>query len=157
MTVPDRRDAPAGLPAVVSTGRALAHVPVQLQEIAEAAGQDAALKLVENVGGSEVLIPRRAGPDHWLTGVVGPEAAEKICAHYRVTDADGREVGNVKIYVPLLGTSARDLLRQQVRDDVAAGMTVRAAARRARVSERTASRAVGELARAKDKRQGELF
>ena len=153
MTAHDRRDAPAGLPAVARTGTALAVVPVQLQEIAEAAGADAALKLVDAVGGSHIWIPRHAGSTHWLTAAVGAEAAEKICSHFRVTNADGREVGNVTLYVPLADTSARDAARRQVRDDVAAGMTVRDAARRAKVSERTAQRAVGRL---KDSRQGEL-
>lgn len=144
----------ASVPAVARTGSALAVVPVQLQEIAEAAGQAAAWAIVGAKGGSEIWIPLRAEPGHWLTELLGAEAAEKVCAHYRVTNADGHLTGNMRIYVPQAGTGLLDIARQQVCDDVAAGMSVREAARRARLSERTAHRALGKT---RDPRQGDLF
>ena len=155
MTTRDRLDAPAGLPAVARTGTALATVPAQLREIASVAGMDAALAIVRAKGGQEVWIPRHAEPDHWLAHVVGPEIAERICAHYCITDADGREVGNVRIYVPMAGAGLIASARQQIVDDVVERkMTVRDAARRAGLSERAAHRA---LAKIRDSRQGELF
>ena len=154
MTAPDRRDAPAGLPAVARTGTALATVPAQLREIAEAAGIEAALKILERNAGSEICIPLHAGPGHWLTGLVGAEAAEAICAHYRVTNADGREVGNVRVYVPQAGTSAVARAKAKLAEDLRSGVGAREAAVRAGLSERTARNI---LARMRDDRQGELF
>lgn len=151
----DRPDARAALPAVVRTGSALAAVPAQLREIAEAAGVEAALTILRLKAGQEIWIPLRADADHWLTRAVGPDLAERICAHFRVENADGREVGNVRIYVPLAGRGAMARAKRQLAEDLKAGrLSLREAAVRAGLSERTA-RAL--LARLRDTRQGELF
>lgn len=154
MTAADRQDVPAGLPAVVRTGTALATVPAQLWDIAEAAGTDAALAILKAHPGQEICIPLRAGKDHWLTREVGLEAARKICAHYRVRNADGREVGNVRVYVPQAGYGIVARAKQQLAEDLKGGVAVREAAARAGLSERTARKM---LARMRDDRQGELF
>ena len=155
MTTHDRRDTPAGLPAVVRTGSAVATVPAQLREIAKVAGTDAALAILRAKGGTEVWIPHHADPGHWLAQLVGLDMAERICAFYRTTNADGRTVGSVRIYVPMAGTGLIASARQQVVSDVVEhGLTVRQAAQRAGLSERAAHRAIGKT---RDTRQGELF
>ena len=154
MTTRDRLDAPAGLPAVARTGTALATVPAQLREIAEAGGTDAAMAILDAYAGSEIRIPLRAGPSSWLTKTVGAEVAERICAHFRVRNADGREVGDVHIYVPMASTSIMARAKAQLYEDLRAGTSPLEAARRAGLSERTAYKI---LARMRDDRQGELF
>lgn len=59
-------------------------LPPLLNEIADVAGFEAALALADARGGSRVTIPAKLKPDHWLNEVVGPQAAEKLCAHFRV-------------------------------------------------------------------------
>lgn len=59
-------------------------LPPLLNEIADVAGVDAALALADARGGSRVTIPAKLKADHWLNEVVGPEAAEKLCKHFRV-------------------------------------------------------------------------
>ena len=155
MTAPDRQDAPAGLPAVVGTGTALATVPAQLREIAEVAGAEAALTIHRLKAGQEIWIPLRADADHWLTRAVGAPLAERICAHFRVENADGREVGNVRIYAPLASQGAMARAKAQLAEDLRTGqLSLREAALRAGLSERTARTM---LARIRDTRQGELF
>lgn len=151
----DRRAAPAGPPAVArATGTALATIPEQLQEIADLVGQGVVLAIIAAKGGSEVNIPRRAGPDHWLSRLVGAETAERICAHYRVLDADGHEPGRLRIYVPLANTGVLTRARAELVRGLEQGLTVRDAARRANLSERTAHRLLGRIP---DPRQGDLF
>ena len=59
-------------------------LPGALAEIAEVAGLDAALKLAEARGGTEIYVPARAGDDHWLVATVGREAADVICRHFGI-------------------------------------------------------------------------
>lgn len=56
-------------------------LPGVLEDIAEAAGIDAALKLAEAFGGTELVIPaaHRVCADHQLAKIVGLDAARKIC------------------------------------------------------------------------------
>lgn len=63
-------------------------LPAVLQEIADVAGIDAAWTIARARGGTNVFLPRRVGPRHWLVGLVGLEAAQKICTHFR---SDHRE------------------------------------------------------------------
>ncbi|MBZ0164586.1 MAG: hypothetical protein K8H74_17970 [Notoacmeibacter sp.] len=57
-------------------------LPALLAEVAQVAGLDAALKLAEVRGGTEVYIPAAAPDDHWLTEAVGRRAADALCAHF---------------------------------------------------------------------------
>jgi len=61
----------------------MSEVPAALAEIAEVAGWAAAWALADAKGGQEIFIPRSAGRKHWLTLLVGFEAANLICRHYR--------------------------------------------------------------------------
>ena len=58
-------------------------LPAAFDELAQTGGIDAAWALVRAKGGTTVFLPRRAGHRHWLSAVVGFEAAQKICAYYR--------------------------------------------------------------------------
>ncbi len=130
-------------------------LPPVLREIAEVAGLEAALALARQYGGLEVAIPRRASYDHWLARCVGAKPAAQICDHFRVVDADGHAIGNFRLYIPQAGTGAAAQARQQLVADLEAGqLSLRAAARRAGLTERTARRIRGKV---RDERQGSLF
>ncbi|RJF70892.1 helix-turn-helix domain-containing protein [Rhodopseudomonas palustris] len=83
-------------------------LPGVLAEIAEVAGEAAALKIAARFGGQRVYFPARPGAaDHWLVATVGPDAAAKLCAHFSVD----RKRGN-RIEIPLhVGGSYRQFLR----------------------------------------------
>ncbi|MDF1778757.1 MAG: hypothetical protein P1V13_22265 [Rhizobiaceae bacterium] len=57
-------------------------LPALLAEIAEVAGLDAALRLAEMRGGTEIYVPAHAPAGHWLVEAVGAQAAAAICAHF---------------------------------------------------------------------------
>ena len=81
----------------------LSWLPALLAEIAQVAGLDAALKLAEARGGTEIYIPAQATDGHWLVETVGSEAAAAICAHF---EGGGR---GTRIELPLgpVGTFAQ--------------------------------------------------
>lgn len=60
-----------------------AALPTVLEEIASVAGWDAAWALAGQKGGQSVFIPARASQRHWLSKLVGFDAAKAICEHYR--------------------------------------------------------------------------
>lgn len=72
------------------------YLPAVLAEIAEVAGIAAALAIADARGGTRVHFPARAPDEHWLPRLVGREAADKLCAHFRVTMS-----GGVTVLVPL--------------------------------------------------------
>lgn len=115
-------------------------LPSPLDEIAEVAGLDAALAIADAVGGTRVGIPPRPLKDHWLTDLVGDEKASLICNHFRILSTEDRERGARHIIIPR-GPATRDKQAKArfyaARD---AGASVRAAARKARIHERTAFR-----------------
>jgi transposase-like protein len=57
-------------------------LPPLLAEIAEGAGLAAALKLGQDKANKRVYIPAVATADHWLTQLVGLDAAAWICQRY---------------------------------------------------------------------------
>lgn len=59
-------------------------LPPLLNEIADVAGMDAALAMARARGGSRISIPAKCPPDHWIVQACGPDAAQKICDHFRV-------------------------------------------------------------------------
>jgi hypothetical protein len=50
--------------------------------IADIIGWDATLALIRFAGGQSRRIPATAHDDHWLTALIGKEAAEKLCRIY---------------------------------------------------------------------------
>lgn len=96
-------------------------LPAVLQEIADVAGETAALSIAARHGGRRVYIPSRAKllqdadgngtvEHYWLVECVGIELARKICAHFEV---DGR---GQRIEIPLhVGGTYRQFLRSITR------------------------------------------
>lgn len=79
-------------------------LPQVLAEIAEIAGVDAAWAIADARGGQEITLPATPSKDHWLTLLVGQEAASAICNYFR---ADHR----LRLLIPM-GSALRR--RQQV-------------------------------------------
>lgn len=105
-------------------------LPPLLAEIADVAGLPAALALAEARGGSRITIPARPGPDHWIVKTIGPEAAERLCAHFR-TGVGGTKGAILELPVGPSGTAAQTrakidaLLRKGVSaDQIAVSMRV---------------------------------
>lgn len=133
-------------------------LPEVLREIAAVAGLEAATRLAWARGGTIVKIPRRAGPRHWLVDCLGRKAADAICAHYCVQDADGRAIGGFRLQIPLAGTGTLAQTRRRLAKDLESGeLGVRAAARRNGVHERTAWRVKRKLAQPGSAGQPDLF
>lgn len=128
-------------------GDDFSYLPEVLAEIAGAAGLDAALKLARERGGQTVYIPGRATADHWLTELVGPAAAARICDHFRVRDSGAR----VLIPIARISSARRTLVRA-----LENGASAREAAAAAGCHERTAYRARARL-KAENDDQGSLF
>jgi hypothetical protein len=130
-----------------------------LADIAAVAGRDAALRLAAAYGGTRIKIPGRLRSGGWLVRCVGEEAARAIIEHYRVFDADGRTPATVMVLpIGWSGsiTRARRAATKAAVQTLEAGGSVREAARRAGVAERTAWRIARRL-KVRDPRQGDLF
>lgn len=99
--------------------------------------------MVRAQGGITVYIPAEAKADHWLTKLVGIEAAEKICKHFSVGNS------GIRIQIPMgKYISSRERLVKALE----AGMTAPQAALSAGMHERSAYRA-----RKRIRKQGSLF
>jgi len=125
-------------------------LPGVLAEIAEAAGVEAAWALARAHGGTTVYIPREAEESHWLTELVGLDAARKICKHFRVANTGAR------ILIPIARQGEQ---RQRLVRALQAGMSATQAAQAAGMHERSAFRARARLrtCEADDDRQKKLF
>jgi hypothetical protein len=122
-------------------------LPAVIAEIAEVAGLDAAWTLAEKRGGRDVYIPHRAIAGHWLPELVGMEAAQKICAHYRVGDTGAR------ILIPM-ASAAR--AKARFGEVLGAGTSNSQAAELLGVHERTVRRHRKRI-RQTDSDQGDFF
>lgn len=132
-------------------------LPEVLAEIAEVAGEAAALALASAKGGTRVYIPARLDTDHWLVEVAGLAAAQKICKHFAVDHVRGQDI-EIPLYV---GGTFRQLLRKVAQriheldqDDDASETSI---ARTLGVSGRTVRRHRARHRGKRDKRQGRLF
>lgn len=130
-------------------------LPGVLSEIAEVAGEPAAVLIASRVGGTRVYIPVKVSDSHWLVDCVGRQKADLICRHFAV---DGR---GSRIDVPLGGAGAypqlRRALAKRIHDLDMAGGSVRKIVAEVRVSGRTVHRHRAAHKGGKDKRQGSLF
>ena len=113
--------------------RSFEGLPELLAEIAEVAGLDAAIRLADARGGSRVHIPGFAPDGHWLVEVVGREAADCICDHFRIKDRCG-----VELLIPMGGSRHYTRARRRFEDLIGEGHSVAEAARRVGVHLRTA-------------------
>lgn len=132
-----------------------APLPHALDEIARIAGDDAARRVAEAVGGTRVYIPPVPGPDHWLTKLVGLEAARLIGDHFT-----GGFAGT-PLEIPLADTGF--IARQQAKCDamIIDNRSERDIARECGYTIRTVRRRKAALKKAgakiRDRRQGDLF
>lgn len=131
--------------------------PGLLGEIAEVAGETAALSIAERVGGTRVSIPARCSAGHWLVDTVGQEAADKICTHFRTLSPDHREAGARHVVIPRGPAGCLAKARQRLARELEAGASAREAARRAGLSERAAFRMRARLKADENSDQGNLF
>ena len=116
-----------------------AHLPGVLAQIAAVAGEEAALKLATARGGTQIYLPPVPGDDHWLVGVVGLEAARRICEELTCG------VGPARIDLPLGPAGAVAKIRAEVDRLI-----------RANKSEREIALATGYTARAIRRRRAQL-
>lgn len=133
-------------------------LPPLLAEIAGVVGLDAALRLAEKKGGGRITVPARAPDGHWLVELLGREAADKLCDHYREVGPEGVGRGrNLDLPVGPAGTlvAAQRDARRRVLAAIEGGMSAEEAARQAGVTRRTAYRA--KKGKLEDPRQRRLF
>ncbi len=128
-----------------------APLPQVLADIAAIAGEEAARRVAGTVGGTQVYIPPHPGPDHWLSQLVGHEAACKIADHFTAG------VGPLRLEIPLGDTGF--IASAQARCDamLAAGLSERDIALALRYTTRTVRRRRARLKGLRDSRQGDLF
>lgn len=95
------------------------YLPPSLREIADIAGERAAIDLAIARGGERVFIPSRLPSDHWLVLAVGSIAAGLIAA----------QLGGNYFVVPISPRSATKLSRRIADEALASGKSVNEAAR----------------------------
>jgi hypothetical protein len=126
-----------------------------LKEIAEVAGEAAAIALAAQVGGNRVYFPARLKPKHWLVECVGLRAAEKIVAHFR-----DRGTGQY-IDIPIADAGAYPQLRRAIAKRVheldKSGKSAREITSIVRVTSRTVHRHRRAHRGQKNPKQGALF
>jgi hypothetical protein len=127
-----------------------AWLPSVLAEIAEVAGLDAALKIAEKRGGTEIYIPASAGEDHWLVATVGREAADAICRHFSTGH------GGVSVILPLGPGGSLATIRRTADRMIAEGRTIAEIALAVGYTARAVERRKAKL-KGRDDRQGKLF
>lgn len=125
------------------------HLPASALELVDVVGLDAALAIVEARGGVAFYVPVTARPDHWLAGIIGLPALEKLVAYYQ-----GDE-----IEVPRCAAALRAAREQQIAAEYAAGDSNATLARRYGYTERGIRklRRRVEDQQKQDERQGGLF
>lgn len=117
----------------MSDPRSFEGLPELLAEIAEVAGLEAALKIAEARGGTRTHFPGRAPDGHWLPELVGREAANKLCDHFRIKQRCG-----VELLVPMGPKGFYSKARVKFDKLVAGGSSVAEASRLVGVHLRTA-------------------
>lgn len=107
-------------------------LPAVMVEIAEAAGVEAAWAIARAHGGTTVYIPHHAAADHWLTLLVGQDAADRICRQFSVGNT------GVRVLVPLARQGQQ---KARLVKAIEAGMSASQAASAAGMHERSVYRA----------------
>ncbi|MGX7744965.1 hypothetical protein [Rhodopseudomonas parapalustris] len=124
--------------------------PGVLGEIAEVAGEEAALKLGAAYGGTRVSFPARIkSDDHWLVTCVGRPAAEAICDYFRQGSCRGIFHG-VYLLVPR-GSDTKIALHTQIIKLRESGLSAAKIGRQLNLSERAVFR---HLAKARIESKG---
>lgn len=127
-------------------------LPGVLAQIADVAGEDAAIAIAQARGGTQVYIPPAPGPDHWLTKLIGREAA------HAVADALNGGIGvGCRVDLPLGPAGHQVQMRAQLDAMIAKGMSERDIALATGYSRSTIRRRRGAAASNADERQMTLF
>lgn len=126
-------------------------LPSVLNDIAMIAGEEAARRVADAVGGTLVYLPPHPGPDHWLAKLIGIEAARKIADHFTAG------VGPRRLEIPLGDVGF--LASTQARCDamLLAGRSERDIALALRYTIRGVRKRRARLKAMRDHRQGDLF
>ena len=126
-------------------------LPQVLADIARIAGEEAARRVAGAVGGTRVYIPPVPGADHWLSKLVGQEAARKIADHFTAG------ILGARIDIPLGDTGF--IASQQARIDamIMAGRSERDIALACGYTERGVRKRRARLKGRHDSRQGKLL
>jgi len=128
------------------------NLPGVLAEIAAAADEEAALAVASARGGTEVYIPPEPKPDHWLSRLVGYEAARAIAD--RLTCG----VGGARVVLPLGPQGHQARARAMVDRLIREGeLSARDIARATGYTVRGVERRIAKLSEAGDERQLPLF
>ncbi|MBY6244182.1 helix-turn-helix domain-containing protein [Methylosinus sp. Sm6] len=127
------------------------YLPGLLREIADVAGLPAALAIAEEKGGARVHFPARASEAHWLVRLIGREAADKLCEHFRTAQGGAREL------VPLGPRNFYAQARRKAARLAEEGCSREEVARRLGVHIRTVQRYRARGRDEGDSRQGRLF
>lgn len=127
-------------------------LPQVIAEISRVAGPDAAWALVREWGGRNVYIPPKVDDDHWLVKLVGREAADAICSHYRDPTSDGN-LGR-RLTIPMASTAQGNEAWRKVLADPQ--LSLRDTAGMMGVTERAVSYRRRKTGRSFDKRQTKL-
>lgn len=114
------------------SGQPTYRLPGILQEIAEAAGLEAALEIARVKGGTRAYFAARPGKTHWLSQAVGHDKAQAIC---RALDSSGEA-----FVIPMGPTSGQAARWRQMRQMIAAGESDAAVARACGVDYTTVKR-----------------
>ena len=126
-------------------------LPGLLGEIEAVAGREAALQVAKAVGGTRASFPFEISKNHWLAQLVGLDAAEAICRHFRTIGAGGERYGARHVFVPRGPYRYHAQGRERIVQELILGASPRAAARAAGMSERTAFRIKAEMRKKKKK------
>lgn len=126
-------------------------LPGVLGEIAEVAGDDAALAIAKVRGGTEIYVPPNPGPDHWISRLVGLDKARAIA------DLLTCGVGPRRVELPLGPRGHQHSKRAQVDALIREGMSERDIALRTGYSIRGVRKRVAAIGRPPDMRQLSLI
>jgi hypothetical protein len=126
-------------------------LPGVLAQIANVAGDDAALAIAQARGGTQIYVPPLPGPDHWLSKLVGLEAARAIA-----DELTGGFAG-ARIDLPLGPAGHAAQMRAKMDAMIAQGRSERDIAMATRYSTRTIRRRRAQLDKPDDNRQLSFF
>lgn len=126
-------------------------LPGILGEIADVAGEAAALAIAKARGGTEIYIPPVPAPDHWMSKLVGSTAARAIADHLTCG------VGGLRVELPTGPAGHAAQARAQVDAMIREGRSERDIALTTGYTARTVRRRRAQLGKPADTRQGDLF
>lgn len=127
----------------------LPSLPGELGDIARVAGREAAEKIGRKLGGTRVYFPSNPAPDHWLSQLVGHEAALAIGE-----ELTGGFPGGARIDLPNGPFGHQEGPRAKVDRMIREGASGRDIALAARYTERGVRK---RKAKIRDSRQADFF